>query len=91
MAVIQANFIPQGQLLKPLVDCVSIQPGETIYDGAAGSCGFLIEAFEDIKENYKGKLSTEQWRFFARRCIIWQRKNPTGLHHGHDEHDSAWH
>jgi type I restriction enzyme M protein len=59
-----------------MVDCVSIQPGETIYDGAAGSCGFLIEAFEDIKENYKGKLSTEQWRFLHEDALFGNEKTP---------------
>ena len=39
------EFYTPRAVIKAMVDCVSIQPGETIYDGAAGSCGFLIEAF----------------------------------------------
>ena len=57
------EFYTPRAVIKAMVDCVDIQPNETIYDGAAGSCGFLIEAFEHIKEEYKGKLNTEQWNF----------------------------
>jgi type I restriction enzyme M protein len=70
------EFYTPRAVIKAMVDCVSIKPGETIYDGAAGSCGFLIEAFEDIKENYKGKLSTEQWRFLHEDALFGNEKTP---------------
>jgi type I restriction enzyme M protein len=70
------EFYTPRAVIKAMVDCVDIQPGESIYDGAAGSCGFLIEAFDDIKENYSGKLSTEQWRFLHEDTFFGNEKTP---------------
>ena len=70
------EFYTPRPVIKAMVDCVNIRPGETIYDGAAGSCGFLIEAFEDIKEGYKGKLNTEQWRFLHEDSLFGNEKTP---------------
>jgi type I restriction enzyme M protein len=36
-------------LIKTIVQVVAPRIGETIYDGAAGSAGFLVEAFEYLK------------------------------------------
>ena len=33
-------------LIRAMIDVVNPQVGETVYDGAAGSCGFLCEAYE---------------------------------------------
>jgi type I restriction enzyme M protein len=38
-------------LIKTIVKVVAPQLGETIYDGAVGSAGFLCEAFEYLKEH----------------------------------------
>ncbi len=43
-------------LIKTIVKVVSPKIGNTIYDGAVGSAGFLVEAFEYLKKNKK--LST---------------------------------
>ncbi|MDC0625430.1 type I restriction-modification system subunit M [Alphaproteobacteria bacterium] len=45
-------------LIKTIVKLVNPKIGEVIYDGASGSCGFLVEAFEHIK-NSKSLTSTE--------------------------------
>jgi len=52
------EFYTPRPVIKAMVDAVAPRPGETIYDAAAGSCGFLIEAYEYIKETNKLK-STE--------------------------------
>lgn len=70
------EFYTPRAVIKAMVDCVDIQPNETIYDGAAGSCGFLIEAFEHIKEEYKGKLNTEQWNFLHEDTFFGNEKTP---------------
>jgi type I restriction enzyme M protein len=70
------EFYTPRAVIKAMVDCVDIQPGETIYDGAAGSCGFLIEAFEHIKETYKGKLNTEQWNILHEDTFFGNEKTP---------------
>ncbi|MFT7005156.1 MAG: type I restriction enzyme M protein [Sulfurimonas sp.] len=38
-------------LIKTIIKVVSPNIGETIYDGASGSCGFLVEAFEYLKNS----------------------------------------
>jgi len=43
-------------LIKTIVKIVAPEMGNTIYDGAAGSAGFLVEAFNYLKQNKK--LST---------------------------------
>lgn len=37
-------------LIRAMINVIDPQIGETIYDGAAGSCGFLVEAYEYLKE-----------------------------------------
>jgi type I restriction enzyme M protein len=46
-------------LIKTIVKVVAPKVGEKIYDGACGSAGFLVEAFNYLTEN-KGKLSSSQ-------------------------------
>jgi len=43
-------------LIKTIIKVVNPKIGDTIYDGAVGSAGFLVEAFEYLKESKK--LST---------------------------------
>ena len=38
-------------LIKAMVEVIKPQIGETVYDGAAGSCGFLCEAFNYLRDN----------------------------------------
>ena len=47
-------------LIRAMVDVIQPQIGETIYDGAAGSAGFLCEAFDYLRQGGrdKTKLST---------------------------------
>lgn len=37
-------------LIRTIVKVVAPQLGQTVYDGAAGSCGFLVEAFEYLSD-----------------------------------------
>jgi len=47
-------------LIRAMIDVVQPQIGETIYDGAAGSAGFLCEAYDYLRQggSDKKKLST---------------------------------
>jgi type I restriction enzyme M protein len=45
-------------LIKTVVNLINPKIGETIYDGASGSCGFLVEAFHHILES-KSLTTTE--------------------------------
>ncbi|MFA7244898.1 MAG: N-6 DNA methylase [Candidatus Magasanikbacteria bacterium] len=46
-------------LIKTIVKIVDPKIGETIYDGACGSAGFLVEAYKYLTEN-QAKLSSSQ-------------------------------
>ena len=45
-------------LIRAMVQVVQPKTGETVYDGAVGSAGFLCEAFDFMKA--KGKLTTKE-------------------------------
>lgn len=47
-------------LIKTIIKLVAPQIGNKIYDGAVGSAGFLVEAFEYLKQSkdYNGGLTT---------------------------------
>ncbi|WP_417779705.1 N-6 DNA methylase [Stutzerimonas xanthomarina] len=59
------EFYTPRPVVRAMVQAVDPKPGQTIYDAAAGSCGFLVEAFEYLKSR-KSQLSTEQWDFIQR-------------------------
>ncbi|HED8921331.1 TPA: SAM-dependent DNA methyltransferase, partial [Pseudomonas aeruginosa] len=59
------EFYTPRPVVRAMVQVLDPKPGETIYDAAAGSCGFLVEAFEHLKSK-KNELSTEQWDFIQR-------------------------
>ena len=54
-------------LIKTIVKVVAPEIGNTIYDGAVGSAGFLVEAFEYLKKSKKlttGDMTTLQKKTF---------------------------
>jgi type I restriction enzyme M protein len=46
-------------LIKTIIKIVAPELGETIYDGAVGSAGFLCEAFEYLKENNPNRTTAQ--------------------------------
>ena len=40
-------------LIKSIIKVIDPKVGETVYDGAVGSAGFLVEAFEHMSESKK--------------------------------------
>lgn len=75
------EFYTPRPLIKTIVDVVNPQIGETIYDPAVGSCGFLIEAYNhiryiDAKENKQRELSTEQLKFLSEDTFFGNEKTP---------------
>lgn len=75
------EFYTPRPLVKVITDVVDPKIGETIYDPAAGSCGFLIEAYnhiryEDIAANKQRELSTEQLRFLSEDTFFGNEKTP---------------
>lgn len=59
------EFYTPRPVVRAMIKAIDPQAGQTIYDAAAGSCGFLVEAFEHLKSK-KNQLSTEQWDFIQR-------------------------
>ncbi len=75
------EFYTPRPLIKVITDVVNPQIGETVYDPAAGSCGFLIEAYnhiryENVEENLQRELSTEQLKFLNEDTFFGYEKTP---------------
>ncbi len=61
-------------LIRTIIKTVQPKIGKTIYDGAVGSAGFLIEAYEYLKNN--NKLSTTQFEILQKRTLYGKEKKP---------------
>ena len=61
-------------LIKTIVKVVDPQIGDKIYDGAVGSAGFLVEAFNYLKE---GKdLTTREYEILQKETFYGKEKKP---------------
>jgi type I restriction enzyme M protein len=67
------EFYTPRAVIRSIVIVIDPQPGQSIYDAAAGSCGFLVQAFEHLKAN-KNKLTTDQWDFIQRDTFFGYEK-----------------
>ena len=66
-------------LIKTIVKVVAPQIGQTIYDGAVGSAGFLVEAFEYLKNSTgdlhgRPTLSTKDFETLQKRTFYGKEK-----------------
>jgi type I restriction enzyme M protein len=58
-------------LIRTIVEVVDPKIGDTIYDGAVGSAGFLVEAFDYLKEK---AVSTADWETLQKRTFYGKEK-----------------
>lgn len=58
-------------LIKTMIKALDIEPGKTIYDGAAGTAGFLTEAYDYLKSK---DLSTKQLKFLKENTFTGKNK-----------------
>lgn len=58
-------------LIRAMIQVLDPKIGETIYDGACGSAGFLCEAYEHLR---KGKLSTKDVKTLQEKTLYGQEK-----------------
>ena len=66
---IAGEFYTPRHIIKLMVEIVDPEIGKTIYDPACGSCGFLIESYQDMKEHQKTTADYETLQkqtFFGR-------------------------
>ncbi|MDO3384770.1 N-6 DNA methylase [Gilvimarinus sp. SDUM040013] len=63
-------------LIRAMIDVVQPQIGGTIYDGAAGSAGFLCEAYDYLRQGGRGnkKLSTTALKTLQERTFYAKEK-----------------
>ena len=67
------EFYTPRPLVKAMVDVVNPQAGQTVYDPSAGTCGFLIDAYEHM---YSKELSTTQLKFLNEDTFFGKEKTP---------------
>jgi type I restriction enzyme M protein len=75
------EFYTPRPLIKVITNIVNPQIGQTIYDPAVGSCGFLIEAYNhiryiDVQNNKQRDLSTDQLKFLNEDTFFGNEKTP---------------
>ena len=61
-------------LIRAMIRVVDPKIGETIYDGACGSAGFLCEAFDHLKAAHHGRLSTRDLATLQTRTFYGKEK-----------------
>lgn len=59
-------------LIRTIIKVVNPKIGDTIYDGAVGSAGFLVEAFDYLKESKK--LSTKDMETLQKKTFYGKEK-----------------
>ena len=60
-------------LIRAIVETVNPQIGETVYDGAVGSAGFLCEAFQYMSQDREA-LSTEEYKMLHENTFYGKEK-----------------
>jgi len=68
------EFYTPRPVIRFIVQVVNPQVGETIYDPACGSCGFLAQAYQHILAQTGETLTVEQDEFLQRQAFYGQEK-----------------
>ncbi|MBA6151509.1 class I SAM-dependent DNA methyltransferase [Gelidibacter maritimus] len=73
------EFYTPRAIIKAMVEITDIKVGDTIYDGAVGSGGFLVEAFDYLtQDGKKQKLSASDWDTIQNKTFFGQEKTSLG-------------
>ncbi len=67
------EFYTPRPVVRFMVERVAPRIGETVYDPAAGTCGFLVEAYEYMK---KQQRTVEDWETLQTRTLYGTEKKP---------------
>ena len=92
------QFFTPREVIRAMVRAVDPRAGQTVYDPACGTGGFLIEAFRHMKESLGQDATAEELEQLGRRTLYGREKEnliyPIGLAnlvlHGVDE-PHLWH
>ncbi|MGN0022682.1 MAG: class I SAM-dependent DNA methyltransferase, partial [Elusimicrobiaceae bacterium] len=63
-------------LIRTIIKAIQPKIGDRIYDGAVGSAGFLVEAFEYLKESKGDKLSVKDMQTLQNNTLFGKEKKP---------------
>jgi len=67
------EYYTPRSLIRAMIEVLDPKPGETIYDPACGSGGFLVESYKYILENSKN-LSTKDMEFIQTKAFLGKEK-----------------
>jgi type I restriction enzyme M protein len=70
------EFYTPRPVIEFIVKMVNPRIGQTIYDPAMGSAGFLVEAHRHIKDALGDRITIEQEQQLQRRTVFGQEKKP---------------
>lgn len=65
------EFYTPRPVVQAMVDVINPQIGQTVYDAAAGSCGFLIEAYDHLRAQAK---TTEDLNWLRHDAVFGNEK-----------------
>lgn len=61
-------------LIRAMIRTIAPKIGETIYDGAAGSCGFLCEAYSYLREEIQKDINTDDLEILRTKTLYGKEK-----------------
>jgi type I restriction enzyme M protein len=67
------EFYTPRPVVRFMVERTAPQIGETVYDPASGTCGFLVEAYEYMKQQQR---TVEDWETLQTRTLYGTEKKP---------------
>lgn len=63
-------------LIRTIIKAIQPKIGDRIYDGAVGSAGFLVEAFDYLKASKGDKLSVKDMQTLQTKTLFGKEKKP---------------
>jgi type I restriction enzyme M protein len=71
---VAGEFYTPRPVIRFIVQLIAPQLGETMYDPACGSCGFLVQAYQYVLAQAGASLTVDQERFLQTQAIHGQEK-----------------
>ena len=68
------QFFTPREVIRAIVQTVAPKPGETIYDPCCGTGGFLAEAFEHVRDNFKVDATVDEIETLGTRTLFGREK-----------------